>query len=45
MLCVALEYRKAVDALCADRDLGLRKYELCAREWTIVRQLTDVLKV
>lgn len=45
MLTVALEYRKVVDSMCADRDLGLRKYELGAREWTIARQLTDVLKV
>lgn len=45
MLIAALEYRKVVDAMCADRDLGLRKFELGAREWTIARQLADVLKV
>ncbi|EIW52964.1 uncharacterized protein TRAVEDRAFT_81933, partial [Trametes versicolor FP-101664 SS1] len=45
MLTVALEYRKVVDSMCADRDLGLRKYELGAREWTIARQLTEVLKL
>ncbi len=45
MLTVALEYRKVDASMCADRDLGLRKYELGAREWTIAHQLTDVLKV
>lgn len=45
MLKVAVEYRKVVDAMCADRNLELRKFELSSREWTIARQLTDVLKV
>lgn len=45
MLTVALEYRKVVNSMCADRDLGLQKYELGAREWTITRQLTNLLKV
>lgn len=45
MLTVALEYQKVVDSMCADRDLELRKFELSTREWTIVRQLMDVLKV
>lgn len=45
MLSIAVEYRKVVDAMCADRDLDLRKYELTACEWTITRQLTEVLKV
>lgn len=45
ILTVALEYRKVVNSMCTDRDLGLQKYELGAREWTIARQLTNVLKV
>lgn len=45
MLSVALEYQKVVDSMCADRVLDLRKYELSTREWTIARQLADVLKV
>lgn len=45
MLSIAVEYRKVIDTMCADRDLELRKFELSAREWTIAHQLTDVLKV
>ncbi|KAJ2982172.1 hypothetical protein NUW54_g10786 [Trametes sanguinea] len=39
MLTAALEYRKVVDAMCADRELGLRKYELGAP----VHQRTDTV--
>lgn len=45
MLDYALEHRKAVDNVTQRRDLGLRKYELADREWEIVKQLRDVLKV
>lgn len=45
MLKVAVEYRKVIDVMCADRELGLRKFEHTSREWTIVKQLTDILKV
>jgi hypothetical protein len=45
MLSFALEYRKAIDILTADRRHGLRAYELSEREWTIASQLCDVLKV
>lgn len=45
MLSMALKYKTVVDAMCADRELGLRKFELGAREWTIARQLAEVLEV
>ena len=45
MLAVALDYREAVDRLCAQRDSGLRAYELTEREWGILEELRDVLKV
>lgn len=45
MLKFALEYRKAIDTLTADRQNELRNYELSEREWTIAAQLSDVLKV
>lgn len=45
MLDFALEYRKAVDILTADRQNELRNYELSEREWTIAKQLRDILKV
>jgi hypothetical protein len=45
MLKFALEYRKAIDILTADRQNELRNYELSEREWTIAAQLSDVLKV
>jgi len=44
MLKFALEYRKAVDMLTADRQNELHDYELSEREWTIANQLCDVLK-
>jgi hypothetical protein len=45
MLDFALEYRKAIDVLTADRQNELRNYELSEREWTIAKQLRDILKV
>ena len=45
MLNFALEYRKAIDVLTGDRQNQLRNYELSEREWTIAKQLCDVLKV
>ena len=45
MLSVAIDYRAAVDRLCAQRDSGLRAYELSEREWGILQNLRDVLKV
>jgi hypothetical protein len=47
MLDFALEYRKAIDAITDTRKLGLGVYELNEDEdeWSLVRQLRDVLKV
>ena len=45
MLDFALEYRKAINILTADRQNELRNYELSEREWTIAKQLRDILKV
>ena len=45
MLHFALEYRLAIDAMTAMRDLRLRKYELSPEEWEIAKELRDVLKV
>ncbi|GLB45149.1 hypothetical protein LshimejAT787_2000540 [Lyophyllum shimeji] len=45
MLCFALEYRKAIDTMAADKDNGLRKFELDVREWQLAEQLCEVLAV
>jgi hypothetical protein len=45
MLEFALEYRKAIDTIAGDRDMGLRQFELSPREWEIAGQLRDVLQV
>lgn len=45
MLKIALEYRKVVDAISGDRELGLRDYELSTLEWETMAQLAKVLKV
>jgi hypothetical protein len=45
MLHFALDFRMAIDAMTAMRDLDLRKYELCPAEWGIAKELRDVLKV
>ena len=45
MLDFALEYRKAIDAITDTCKLGLGAYELNEDEWSLVRQLRDVLKV
>jgi hypothetical protein len=45
MLDVALDYRKAIDTVTADRQFGLRAYELSVEEWKIASQLCDILKV
>ncbi|EIW62754.1 uncharacterized protein TRAVEDRAFT_114433 [Trametes versicolor FP-101664 SS1] len=44
MLTAAIQYQKVIDAMCADKELGLRKLELTSREWMIATQLADVLK-
>ena len=45
MLKFALEYSKAINILTADRQNELQNYELSEREWTIAKQLCDILKV
>lgn len=45
MLAFAVEYKKAINEITADQELGLWKYELSKEEWEIVVQLRDVLKV
>ncbi len=45
MLALTLKYRKVVKDICGDMKMGLRTLELTAREWTIVKQLMQVLKV
>lgn len=45
MLLFAITYRTAIDALTANRDLSLRKYELEDSEWDIAKNLCATLKV
>ncbi|KAF6744539.1 hypothetical protein DFP72DRAFT_825542 [Ephemerocybe angulata] len=45
MLAFALEYRQAIARMSADADTGLRRFELDRKEWDIVKQLVEVLKV
>ncbi|KAF6744789.1 hypothetical protein DFP72DRAFT_825141 [Ephemerocybe angulata] len=45
MLSFALEYRQAIARMSADADTGLRRFELDRKEWEIVGQLVEVLKV
>jgi hypothetical protein len=45
MLVFALEYRTAIDRMCAEKGNGLRKFEMSGEEWIIAGQLRDVLKV
>jgi hypothetical protein len=45
MLVFALEYRKAMDTMTADRQNDLRHLEFSEREWEIMGQLTRVLRV
>ena len=45
MLNFAIEYRKAIDAISADREMDLQQFELSEHEWKIAMQLRDVLKV
>ena len=45
MLDFALNYRKVIDVISADREMGLRQFELSEFEWQIAGQLRDILKV
>ena len=41
----AIEYHAALDIMTADRDMNLRKFELSKKEWSMVAELCEVLKV
>ena len=41
----AIEYRAALDTMTADRDMNLRKFELSKKEWGMVTELCEVLRV
>jgi hypothetical protein len=45
MLYFALQYRSALDHICSDHDMKLRRYELLESEWNVAKELCDVLKV
>ncbi|TFY76844.1 hypothetical protein EWM64_g7168 [Hericium alpestre] len=45
MLDFALQYRKTIDELTADRNMELWEFELREEEWNIVVQLHDVLQI
>jgi hypothetical protein len=45
MLTFAYSYREAYNQITANQDMKLRKYELNKKEWKIVKDLADVLKV
>ena len=45
MMVFALEYRKPIDSITADKSLKLRKYELDNEGWSIIEQLVSVLQV
>ena len=45
MLDFALQYRIAIDAMTANWDYDLRKYELVPMEWNTAAELQEVLKV
>ena len=44
MLIFALKYRQAIDGITADKEFKLHRYELDEEEWTIVNDLSAVLK-
>jgi hypothetical protein len=41
----AVKYWQAIDALTADKQLKLRKYELFDDDWRIIDELVSVLQV
>jgi hypothetical protein len=41
----AIEYRAALDIMTADRDMNLRQFELSKKEWSMVTELCEVLRV
>jgi hypothetical protein len=45
MLAYALEYKEPIDTMCDNRKYRLQHLSLDEEEWTVVTQLSDVLKV
>jgi predicted Co/Zn/Cd cation transporter (cation efflux family) len=45
MIEFAIEYRAALDTMTADRDMNLRKFELSKKEWSMAKELSEVLRV
>ena len=45
MLEFAVTYRVVIDSLTSERGLGLRDYEMDEAEWTLAKQLRDILQV
>jgi hypothetical protein len=45
MLNVAMEYRKVIDDITANKSLKLRQYELDEDGWEVIGDLLRVLKV
>ncbi len=45
MMSFALKYREPIDAITADKELKLRKYELDNDDWKIIADLVAVLEV
>ena len=45
MLKFSIEYRRAIDAITAERTMKLRDYELGREEWKVAEELCEVLKV
>jgi hypothetical protein len=45
MLCFTIQYRKAIEEMTFDRKNDLRQFELVEKEWAIVEELRDTLKV
>ena len=41
----ATGYSTALNIMTADRDMNLRKFELSKKEWGMVTELSDVLRV
>jgi hypothetical protein len=45
MLVVAVQYKEVLNALTADRNLPLRRYELSDNDWAIIDDLVYTLEV
>ena len=45
MLNFAYIYREAYNQVTSNRNMNMRKYELSNKEWKVVKDLSDVLKV